>query len=95
MSGSISPLFHKFRTLPSTNLPKLMTSKLSAQPTSTGEVLTNPKVVNSVTATRISLSVPWVTANWHGNADVLQSCLTRPYVIKLHTQTAPSLCSTT
>ncbi len=55
--------------------------KLSAQPTLTGEVPTNPKVVNSVTDARISKSesIPRATADWHRNADILQSSLARLY----------------
>ncbi|KAK0431603.1 hypothetical protein EV421DRAFT_2024457 [Armillaria borealis] len=78
-TGSMPPLFQdEFHgTLPSTKTQACGRSELSAQPTPT--LLTNHKVVIPVTGARISLSIPRVTADWHGNADVLKSCLARPY----------------
>ncbi|KAK0432015.1 hypothetical protein EV421DRAFT_1924840 [Armillaria borealis] len=43
---------------------------LSVQSALTSEVLTNPKVVDSVTGARISSSISGVVLDWHGNADV-------------------------
>ncbi|KAK0430757.1 hypothetical protein EV421DRAFT_1912515 [Armillaria borealis] len=57
-------------------------SRLSTQPTLTGEMFTNPKVVSSVTDAKISSSIP---CDWHRNADVLQSCLAHLYVIQFYT----------
>ncbi|PBK85054.1 hypothetical protein ARMGADRAFT_1087738 [Armillaria gallica] len=68
-SLSMSPLrlfTREFRILPSAKSPKLMTF-LSFQP-SRGEVLTNPKVVNSLTDAWIYQSIPRLIADWYGKS---------------------------
>ncbi|PBK85116.1 hypothetical protein ARMGADRAFT_592200 [Armillaria gallica] len=84
--GSMSPLFQDefCGTLPSTKTQACGRSGPSVQPALTGEVLTNPKAVDSVMGTRISLSILRVTAVWHGNVDTLKICL-RLYITKFYT----------
>ncbi|KAK0215960.1 hypothetical protein EDD85DRAFT_1029862 [Armillaria nabsnona] len=85
MPGSMSPLFQDefCGTLPSTKDPSLWPFWALGPTGFDRRTLTKPKAVDSVMGTRISLSILRVTADWHGNADVLKNRL-RLYIMVLH-----------